>query len=177
MKATGIVRRIDDLGRIVVPKEIRRNLRIREGDSLEIYTAKEGEIVLKKYSPMGEIRLFASQYADSLAAFVDHLVVITDRDSVLAVSGGKKELLEKSITKEFEQCLEKRTLIKENTKNLKITDNDNNLVQKAISPIICEGDIIGGIVMIARDETGKISETDAKLLAVASNFLGRHVSN
>lgn len=175
MKATGIVRRIDDLGRIVVPKEIRRNLRIREGDPLEIYTDHEGEIVLKKYSPMGEIKVFAEQYADSLSAYVDHIVIITDRDMVVAVSGGKRELLEKNITKGFENIIEKRTMVKDNTKKIKITDNDMENMQKAISPIICEGDIIGSVIMMAKSENTKITENDCKMLAVAADFLGRQM--
>ena len=175
MKATGIVRRIDDLGRVVVPKEIRRTLKIREGDPLEIYTDHEGEIVLKKYSPMGEIRLFAAQYADSLASFVEHTVIITDRDTVVAVSGGRKNLLERNITKNFENILENRTMVCENTKNIKITDNDEEELQKAIQPIICEGDVIGSGTMMVKSEDKKINETDLKMLAVAANFLGKQM--
>ena len=91
MKATGIVRRIDDLGRIVIPKEIRRTLRIREGDPLEIYTDKEGEVILKKYSPIGEMSEFASQFADSLNQTSGHISCISDRDSIIAVSGASKK--------------------------------------------------------------------------------------
>ena len=87
MKATGIVRRIDDLGRIVIPKEIRRTLRIRESDPLEIFTDREGEIILKKYSPIGEMSTFAKQYAESLAQVSGHTALITDRDQFIAVSG------------------------------------------------------------------------------------------
>jgi stage V sporulation protein T len=96
VKATGIVRRIDDLGRIVVPKEIRRTLRIREGDPLEIFTDREGEIILKKYSPIGELGQFAGEYAESLAQTTGYLVLVTDCDHVIAASGsGKKEFEEK----------------------------------------------------------------------------------
>lgn len=95
----GIIRRIDDLGRIVVPKEIRRTLKIREGDPLEIFTDREGEVILKKYSPVGEIRIFATQYAESMGAYTEHAVIITDRDIVIAVSGGRKELMDKNISK------------------------------------------------------------------------------
>ena len=87
MKATGIVRRIDDLGRVVVPKEIRRTLRIREGDPLEIFTDREGEIILKKYSPIGELGQFAGQYAESLAKTSGCLACVTDRDHVIAAAG------------------------------------------------------------------------------------------
>ena len=182
MKATGIVRRIDDLGRVVVPKEIRRTLKIREGDPLEIYTDHEGEIVLKKYSPMGEIRLFASQYADSLASFVDHTVIITDRDTVVAVSGGRRSLMEKSISKEFETILENRMMVSENTKTIRITDSgiadsDEELFPKAIQPIICEGDVIGSVTMMVKSEEKKITETDLKMLAVAANFLGKQMES
>ncbi len=93
MKATGIVRRIDDLGRIVIPKEIRRTLRIREADPLEIYTDREGEIILKKYSPIGEMGTFARQYAESMAQVSGHIALITDRDQFIAVSGGMKNVL------------------------------------------------------------------------------------
>ena len=106
MKATGIVRRIDDLGRVVIPKEIRRTLRLREGTPLEIFTDREGEIILKKYSPMAELSTFARQYAESLAQSTGLAVCVTDRDQVIAVAGGlKKELLQKSISKPLEQMI------------------------------------------------------------------------
>ena len=177
MKATGIVRRIYDLGRVVVPKEIRRTLKIREGDPLEIYTDREGEIVLKKYSPMGEIRVFAAQYAGSLSSFVTHIVVVTDRDSVVATSGGGSKLLEKPLTKQFENILEERNLYLEDKKPAKITENDDFTGQKAIMPIICEGDIIGAVVMIAKDENARVNDTELKMLAVASNFLGKQMES
>ena len=112
MKATGIVRRIDDLGRVVVPEEIRKTLRIREGDPLEIFTDREGEIILKKYSPMGEMSGFAKQYAEALAQSTGHTVSITDKDNHVAVSGnGKKELLNKPVSKKLEEIMEKRRLM------------------------------------------------------------------
>ena len=98
MKATGIVRRIDDLGRIVIPKEIRRTLRIRETDPLEIYTENTGEIVLKKYSPVGELSQFARDYAESLAATTGQIICITDREQIVAVSGTvKKDFMSKGL--------------------------------------------------------------------------------
>ena len=177
MKATGIVRRIDDLGRVVVPKEIRRTLKIREGDPLEIYTDREGEIVLKKYSPLGEIRLFASQYADSLASFVEHTVIVTDRDTVVAVSGGRKHLLERNITRQFENVLENRTLVCEDTRQIRITDNDEEEVQKAIQPIICQGDMVGSITMMVKKEGRKVSDTEIKMLEVAASFLSKQMES
>ena len=109
MKATGIVRRIDDLGRVVIPKEIRRTLRIREGDPLEIFTDREGEVILKKYSPIGELGTLAKMYAESLAQTLDCTGCITDTDQVVAVSGsGKKDLQDQFIGKEMENVLKER---------------------------------------------------------------------
>ena len=101
MKATGIVRRIDDLGRIVIPKEIRRTLRIREADPLEIFTDREGEIILKKYSPIGEMTTFARQYAESLAQVSGHTVLIADRDQFIAAAGGCRNLIGKPLSREM----------------------------------------------------------------------------
>ena len=109
MKATGIVRRIDDLGRVVIPKEIRRTMRIREGDPLEIYTEKDGEVIFKKYSPVGELADFAAQICDSLHRSTDAVAAVCDRDSVIAVAGGgKRELLSKPISPELERVMESR---------------------------------------------------------------------
>lgn len=99
MKATGIVRRIDDLGRVVIPKEIRRTLRIREGDPLEIFTDREGEIILQKYSPIGELGEFAKHYAEALSQTSGHIACITDRDQIIAIAGGRKDLMSKPILK------------------------------------------------------------------------------
>ncbi|MDE7156560.1 MAG: AbrB/MazE/SpoVT family DNA-binding domain-containing protein [Lachnospiraceae bacterium] len=175
MKATGIVRRIDELGRVVIPKEIRRTLKIREGDPLEIFTDREGEIILKKYSPIGEMRTFAIQYAESMALNTEHIVIITDRDQVIAAAGGKKDLLNKSLTKDFENILENRMLVKENTKGIRITDIDTERNSKIIQPIICEGDVIGAVVVMGKDEAAKLSETEVKVTAIAANFLGRQM--
>ena len=161
MKATGIVRRIDDLGRVVIPKEIRRTLRIREGDPLEIFTDREGEIILKKYSPIGELGAFAKEYAESLAQTAGHITCIVDKDQIIAVSGGgKKEFLEKHISPEMESCINRRTAL--------IADrNDGNFVpvleddvadsynHQLIVPIIAEGDAMGAIVFIQGPENGR----------------------
>lgn len=118
MKATGIVRRIDDLGRIVVPKEIRRTLRIREGDPLEIFTSREGEIMLKKYSPVGELGEFARSYAQALAQTTEALVCITDREYVIAAAGtGKKEVEGEQLSEEMEEMIEKRSTVVKQEKN------------------------------------------------------------
>ena len=145
MKATGIVRRIDDLGRVVIPKEIRRTLRIREGDPLEIFTDREGEIILKKYSPIGELGTFAKEYAESLAQTVGHITCIVDKDQIIAVSGGgKKEFFEKHISSEMENCINKRTslIAERNDANfVPVLEDDSESAynHQLIVPIIAEG--------------------------------------
>ena len=115
MKATGIVRRIDDLGRVVIPKEIRRTMRIREGDPLEIYTDREGEVIFKKYSPIGELAAFAAQYAETLHKICDLNVVICDRDAVIATAGvPKREYLDRPVTEEMEKIIESRSFYQYN---------------------------------------------------------------
>ena len=109
MRATGIIRRIDELGRIVIPKEIRRTMRIHEGDPLEIFTDREGEIILKKYSPIGELGPFAEEYAEALAQVMDCIVCITDYDQIIAASGrGSKEFVGKEINRELENLISRR---------------------------------------------------------------------
>ena len=147
MKATGIVRRIDDLGRVVVPKEIRKTLRIREGDPLEIFTDREGEIILKKYSPMGEMSSFAKQYAEALAQSTGHTVSITDKDNHVAVAGnGKKELLNKPVSKRLEEVMEKRRLLYATASDKAyaalVEDEIDRYANQVICPIIAEGDVI-----------------------------------
>ena len=179
MKATGIVRRIDDLGRVVIPKEIRRTLRIREGDPLEIFTDREGEIILKKYSPIGELSAFAAQYADSLAQTSERLVCICDMDQIVAASGsGKKDFHEKFITKALEKALEGRRDIfaSQGDKGfIKITEEHSGYSQEVISPILAEGDVIGGVILLEADDRKKMNDTEMKLAACGAGFLGRQM--
>lgn len=180
MKATGIVRRIDDLGRVVIPKEIRRTLRIREGDPLEIFTDREGEIILKKYSPIGELSQFAQQYTDSLSQTAGHIVCIADRDQLIAVSGiTKKDLMSKAISKDLEEVINQRKNIAASYNDkefIKITgDEEDDYYYEAISPIICEGDAIGAVIFLTKEEKIKFGELEVKLAASASGFLGRQM--
>ncbi|MFT3985438.1 MAG: stage V sporulation protein T [Lachnospiraceae bacterium] len=179
MKATGIVRRIDDLGRVVIPKEIRRTLRIREGDPLEIFTDREGEIILKKYSPIGEMNLFAKQYAESLAQTSNHVVVIADRDQIVAVGGGGKNLLGKSVSKALEETVDNRETVlaaQSESKFTKVTeDMPDEYAMQVIAPIICEGDAIGAVIIMSKDEKVKLNETEQKLAQSAAGFLGRQM--
>ncbi len=180
MKATGIVRRIDDLGRVVVPKEIRRTLRIREGDPLEIFTDREGEIILKKYSLIGELSQYAGICAEALAQTSGNLICITDRDHVVAVAGnGKKEFEGKPISKQLERVIEGREHMvasKEDDDFIKITLDDNGeYTSQAVSTILCEGDAIGAVVLYGKDDKGKAGETEKKLAMTAAAFLGRQM--
>lgn len=178
MKATGVVRRIDDLGRIVIPKEIRRTLRIKEGDPIEIFTDKEGEVILKKYSPIGELSEFATGYAETLAKTTGHIACITDKDSIIAVSGGsKKEYLEKAISPELEKLIENKevyTSKDNNEKALPITQNANSTTlnnSQVIYPIISDGDVIGSIVLLSKEQNAKMGESELKVAQSAAGFL------
>ncbi len=182
MKATGIVRRIDDLGRVVIPKEIRRTLRIREGDPLEIFTDKEGEVILKKYSPIGELSEFASLYADSIHRTSGHITCIADRDAIIAVSGAsKKEFVDKSLSDELERVIEEKTtlLVKSSEeKTIAITSdegNDRKYYSQVVSPIISEGDPIGAVVLLSTDPNTRMGEVETKLAQSAADFLGRQM--
>ncbi len=175
MKATGIVRRIDDLGRVVIPKEIRRTLRIREGDPLEIYTDREGQIVLKKYSMMGDL----GEFANALSQTTGHIVAIADRDIVIAASGGaKKDLLQKPVSKELEQAIDDRQslIASGGEKNYRtIANEEEHFSCEAISPIICEGDAIGAVVLLSKEGKAEFGETEKKLTATAASFLGKQL--
>ena len=182
MKATGIVSRIDDLGRVVIPKEIRRTLRLREGTPLEIFTDREGEIIFKKYSPMAELGTFAAQYADALAAGSGHMVCITDRDQVLAVSGGmKKEVRQKGISEDLSRLLSRRetlTASRGDARFIPILAEENpEYLSETIVPILCEGDVIGSVILAGREEKSRMGETEKKLAATASGFLGKQMEN
>lgn len=180
MKATGIVRRIDDLGRVVIPKEIRRTLRIREGDPLEIYTDHEGEVILKKYSPIGELGEFAKQYAESLAQTTGNIVCITDRDQVIAISGGKKDLLMKSISPQLISIIDGREnliAVRGEKRFVPIVQGEEELAALAISPILCEGDVIGAVIIATKESKVRFGELERKLILSAAGFLGRQMEN
>lgn len=176
MKATGIVRRIDDLGRVVVPKEIRRTLRIREGDPLEIFTDREGGVILRKYSPIRELGEFAQQYADSMAKATGYTVAISDKDQIIASAGdSRKELISKKISSELEEVIEERSTIlaKSEDKNfILITNNGLGFAQEVITPIISEGDVIGSVAILSKDTKEKFGETQVQLTETAASFLG-----
>ncbi len=187
MKATGIVRRIDDLGRVVIPKEIRRTLRIRERDPLEIFVGREGEVILKKYSPIGELGDFAKEYADSLYEAIGHIACIADRDNIIAVAGAaKKEFLNKPVVAVVEKVMEERKpmlisnagehpfcdscLTEEEKESYKFTS-------EAIAPIISEGDPIGAVIICSKDPNVKMGELELKLAETAAGFLSKQMDS
>ena len=178
MKATGVVRRIDDLGRIVIPKEIRKTLRIKEGDPIEIFTDREGEVILKKYSPIGELSEFATNYAETLAKTTGHIACITDKDTVIAVSGGsRKEFLEQDLSRELEKIMDDKEVYTSKNNNdiaVPITKNDNNdrkFNAQVIYPIISQGDVIGSVILMSKDTNKKMNETELKVAQSAAGFL------
>lgn len=180
MKATGIVRRIDDLGRVVIPKEIRRTLRIREGDPLEIFTDREGEIILKKYSPIGELSAFAQHYTESLAQTLGCLAAVCDMDQIVAAAGvGKKELEEQYISKELEKILMGRKHLlhsSADSKMIKITaEQEEEYAFAVIHPILCEGDVIGGVLLLTKDDKKRFTLAEQKAAGCAADFLGRQM--
>ena len=180
MKATGIVRRIDDLGRIVIPKEIRRTMRIREGDPMEIFTSREGEILLKKYSPVGELSEFAVSLAESLAQVLGELVCVTDRDYVIAAAGtGKKEFDGKPLDAQMQTAIDKRTnaVASAEVGNLvKITTDDEKLyIRQAVATVLSNGDSIGSIVVLSKDAGKNQDELVLQVAKTAAMFLGRQL--
>ena len=183
MKATGIVRRIDDLGRVVIPKEIRRTMRIREGDPLEIYTDREGEVIFKKYSPIGELSSFAAQYAETLHKICDFSVVISDRDAVIATAGvGKREYADRKMSEALESIVERRQLYtyRPGQERVPVIADSNLHFVSCAMPIITEGDIIGCVCSVLpseKEDAVAPLESEAKLIQTAAVFLSRQLEN
>lgn len=180
MKATGIVRRIDDLGRVVIPKEIRRTMRIREGDPLEIFTDKDGEVIFKKYSPIGELGEFAAQYAETLAKTSGLGVCISDRDTIIAVYGApKRELLDKKISSDLDRTMIDKQIYSaqgSESKSFYLVDGVDKYSANVVVPIISEGDTIGSVIFFT-EGTPTSSEVEIKLAQSAAGFLGKHMES
>ena len=182
MRATGIVRRIDELGRVVIPKEIRRTLRIREGDPLEIFTDHDGEVVLKKYSPIGEIASIARDYTDSLHRTLGHITLISDRDAIVSSSGaGKRDYVEKPLSPEMDQILAGRQQMVLNlstgARMLPITGDDRaeGYSAQIITPILSDGEIIGGLFLLSRGSGQQMTGVDQKVAEATANIIGRQM--
>lgn len=174
MKATGIVRRIDDLGRVVIPKEIRRTMRIREGDPLEIYTSREGEVIFKKYSLLGGVEDFAAELCETMSRSTGSVCAVTDRDTVIAVAGGsKRELMGKRITPELEQIMESRKIYQYTGEGqpLQVTEGIDSLLTTVAAPILAEGDLLGLVLFISSDPAAVTGDTEYKLAQTIAAFL------
>jgi len=176
------VRRIDELGRVVIPKEIRRTLRIREGDPLEIYTDRDGEVILKKYSPIGEMSSFAKDYTESLFRSLGHIACIVDRDQVVAASGvNKKELWDKPISHDLENAISNRQTVAINRhlggKIVPVTNEEDTsgYTSQVLSPIIADGEAIGAVLLLSKDQSAKMGDMEIKVAETAAGIVGRQM--
>lgn len=176
MKATGIVRRIDDLGRVVIPKEIRRTLRIREGDPLEIFTDRDGEVILKKYSPISELGHFATEYAETLYETLGTPALISDRDEMIAVAGlSKKDYINRQLSPAAEEVLQGRKIVTEKLeKSIEWVPGQVEQVKSyCIAPIIAAGDTIGAVYLLSKVHF--IGEPEQKAAETAAHFLAKQM--
>ena len=180
MKATGIVRRVDDLGRIVIPKEIRRTLKIREGDPLEIYTEKDGGVIFRKYSPMSDLQDFATQICESIGSATGRLAAVADRDSIIALSGApKRELMDKPNSPELDRLMEERThyICKPGDSPVRPTDSTEKYHLGVASPILSQGDLMGAVLLLLGENDTPLQEADQGLAKTAAGFLGKQMES
>ncbi|MBC8060606.1 MAG: stage V sporulation protein T [Clostridiaceae bacterium] len=184
MRAAGIVRRIDALGRVVVPTEIRKNLRMREGDPLEIFTDRAGGVILKKYSPIGELANFASEYSESLQQTIGNIVLICDRDNIISVSGTpEKEYIEKKVSVDLEKVLEDRKAltfgegVRKTIPLFKDEGAEGKYSCQVIAPILSGGDINGAVIIASKEQGIRFSEMELKLAETAALFLAKQLES
>ena len=177
MKATGIVRRIDDLGRVVIPKELRRTMHLREGAPLEIFTEKNGELIFKKYSPIGELGEFAADLCDSLRKAADATAAVCDRDSLIAVAGSaRKELAGRAVSGELERIMDRRALYRRSgTETVPACEGMDKYAVSVAAPILCEGDVAGCVLFLSQEAGKGGGEAEEKLARAAAHFLGRQM--
>lgn len=181
MKDTGIVRRIDELGRIVIPKEIRRSLRLRVGTPVEIFITKSGEVILTKYSPVLEIKDFAQSFCDATYEIIEKNVIITDKDSIIACNNSlKKDYLNKSVSGDLEDIMESRksyisNLSENSTIHQLFVEDVNNYTSQIIVPIIASSDVIGSVITFCKDETCKLTTMEVKVLQTIANFIAKQI--
>ncbi|MEE1032712.1 MAG: stage V sporulation T C-terminal domain-containing protein [Ruminococcus sp.] len=180
MKATGIVRRIDDLGRVVIPKEIRRTMRIREGEPMEIFTGREGEIVLKKYSPIEELESISREYVQALAQTLGCLACVSDHDMVVAAAGPKQQEYQgKHISKILgEKIQERDVLLLGDKKRIQVLEDEKDVTgAQIICPILSAGDVIGSVFLINKKDGSDFNEVEKKSAQVAARFLGQQMES
>ena len=180
MKATGIVRRVDSLGRVVIPKEIRHTLRIKEGSPLEIYTEKDGGVTFRKYSPLGDLQDFATQICDSIRKNTGHIAAVSDRDSIIALAGApRRELQDKPNSAELEQLMEARKhyLYTSGDTRLKPTDHSDRYHLGVAAPILSQGDLMGCVMMLLEENGEPLQESDQRLAQTVADFLGKQMES
>ena len=180
MKATGIVRRIDDLGRVVIPKEIRRTMRIREGDPLEIFTDKDGELIFKKYSPIGELTDFAAQLCDSLRKATDAIAAVCDRDAVIAVSGSaRRELQDRPVSPQLTEIMDGRAPYRHTSgvSSIPVSAADEKYTLSVAAPILTEGDVMGAVLFLVPRGSSPTGEVEFKLAQTSALFLGKQMES
>ena len=180
MKATGIVRRVDDLGRIVIPKEIRRTLKIREGDPLEIYTEKDGGVIFRKYSPMGDLQDFAAQICESIGANTGHVAAVSDRDSIIALSGApKRELMDKPKSQALERLMESRKNYRylPGEDPIRASDGSDKYHLGVAAPILSQGDLMGCVMLLLGENDPALAESDQQLAQTVAGFLGKQMES
>ncbi|HEY8436162.1 MAG: stage V sporulation protein T [Bacillaceae bacterium] len=177
MKATGVVRRIDDLGRVVIPKEIRRNLRIREGDSLEIYVDSSGDVILKKYSPIEDLSEFAQQYADALYLSLGKDIIICDRDIIVAATANlKKKYLNKKVSEQLEKYMNSRIAkVEKQEAEIAISEEESEKRSFIVQPILSSGDCVGAVIILGNDHSREITEVDLTSARTAASFIGKYL--
>ena len=180
MKATGIVRRVDDLGRIVIPKEIRRTLRIREGDPLEIYTEKDGGVIFRKYSPMGELQDIAAQICESIGANTGRIAAVSDRDAIIALSGApRRELMDKPNSRELDKIMEGRKSYRYEFGGTKLraTETSDKYHLGVAAPILSQGDLMGCVMLLMDEEDTPLAVEDQRLAQTVAGFLGKQMES
>ncbi len=175
MKPTGVMRRIDDLGRIVIPKEIRKNLKIREGDSLEIFVADHGKVVLEKHSPLKDLEVIANNYVNAINKTLDKTIIVTDSENIIAIAGEfKKDLLGKKISDELEFYIESRKPQQVEGQVLRLTDSFSINLNMYMNVILDYGDLLGSVIVLSAKS---IDHKDKDHIDTAVNFLTEYISS
>ena len=170
----------DDLGRIVIPKEIRRTLKIREGDPLEIYTEKDGGVIFRKYSPIGDLQEFAAQICDSIGANTGCIAAVSDRDAIIALAGAsKRELLDKPNSRDLEKLMEQRKhyLYRPGDQPVRATEMSEKYHLGVASPILCQGDLLGCVMLLLEENATPLQESDQRLVQTVAGFLGKQMES
>ena len=180
MKATGIVRRVDDLGRIVIPKEIRRTLRIREGDPLEIYTEKDGGVIFRKYSPMGDLQESAAQMCEAMGSATGLIAAVSDRDSVIAIHGApRRDLVDRPNSAALERLMEQRKhyIFQEGDAPIKVSEASDKYHLGIAAPIVSQGDLMGCAMLLLSERDKAMTESEQKLIQTVAGFLGKQMES